>query len=487
MILLDNGGLRTRQPSGALVPSAKWLARGLQLVFFGNKIVWSALGKTHALTPNGGPKSTAGKWGVAAGFGSTYGSGTTDRLDGGILPRPRTGWRSIVAHYYANSTGGGGIARIFQDVSGTGLQTGEEIQINAGPYMLYGLYASGTYGAWYANQFMATGRWQSFGVTHNQSTINQTPVLYLDGISISVVVGQSASGSYQSTPCDLCWGNRASDNARCWDGIIGPVLIFDGALTAAEHAELDRNPWQVICDDECAIWGPFDAIGGGNLAAGALAADQATVSGTAARTHVFSATGVLTDSSAAVAAAAARTLAHAATGSPAAESATVSGTSAKTHVFAAAGDPAASASSLAGVAARSGAVVSHAASGSPSCTAASVSGTATRTREHVSTGSLPSTAAAVSGSAARSRVRTANGAAIAAGAVVAGSASRIATPVTHAASGSLVSVACAVSGSGVHSGQAQIVEGLARSVFARVQRQEVFARPRTPRVFAKLR
>ena len=52
------------------------------------------------------------------------------------------------------------------------------------------------------------------------------------------------------------WGNRPSDSARCWDGIIGPVLIFDGALSAEDHAALDRNPLQIFDTAESELWVP---------------------------------------------------------------------------------------------------------------------------------------------------------------------------------------------------------------------------------------
>lgn len=276
---------RQAQPLSGFVPSRKWLEKGLELVFVGDQMVWSRsqTGGCLTLTKTGTPKTRLTKFGRLPGFGSTYGTGTTDRLDGGILPRPSTGWRSIVAHYWANSTGGGGLGRIFQDVSGGGLAAGEALWTSNG--ISYGLYGTTTSGSWYAGT-LATGRWQSAGVTHDQRTVNLVPVIYLDGTSASVTTSLSASGSYQTTPCNMVWGNRPSDGARVWDGIIGPTLIFDGALTADDHFELDRNPWQVFETDFAELW--VQPAGGttitctvGNAsAAGVTAAVNASIAAT---------------------------------------------------------------------------------------------------------------------------------------------------------------------------------------------------------------
>jgi hypothetical protein len=182
-----DAGLR----SASLVPNAKWRKRGLIAVFFGGSAVWTAWAGPRSLTPTGGPKPVGSKFGKSTGFGTTSGTGTTDRLDGGVLPRPSSGWRSIVLHYYANNYGGGNLGRIFQDASGTGLQAGEALYCNNGT-ILYGLYASTAFGAWYTQAgTLATGRWQSAGVTHDQRTVNVLPVIYQEGTRSP---GQSVPG-----------------------------------------------------------------------------------------------------------------------------------------------------------------------------------------------------------------------------------------------------------------------------------------------------
>jgi hypothetical protein len=240
--------LINREISSVLLPGQVhikdyWLKKGLVLVFLGGRQVWSKFSPNNILlTATGGPKPNIGPFGSVIGFGTTHGTGTTDRADGGILPRPLSGWRSWVTHYYANSTGGGGFGRICQDTGGGGSVI-EGIICSSG--MSFLLFGSGGTGQW-ATGSLSTGRWQSFGGTHDQRTVNVVPALYLDGASVSVTTVTNASGSYNTTPTNLGWGNRASSGDRGWDGLIGLTLFFDGALNAAEHATLSKNPNQIF-------------------------------------------------------------------------------------------------------------------------------------------------------------------------------------------------------------------------------------------------
>lgn len=276
-----------------------WRARGLAMVFAGHQILWSRGQGKLRLAQNGGPKLLPSKFGLVSGFGTTYGSGTTDRLDGGILPRPSTGWRSIVSCYYANGYGGGNLGRIFQDASGTGLQAGEGLYCNNGTIngtILYGLYCSTTFGAWYSSaSTLVTGRWQSAGVTHDQRTVNNIPIIYLDGASVAVNIYQNASGTYQTAPCNLVWGNRASDGARGWDGLLGPTLIFDGALTDADHLVLSKDPWSVVDTDPMLLL--FGSAAGGTHTLTGANCSQSATSGTGAVTQAHVLTGSATSQS----------------------------------------------------------------------------------------------------------------------------------------------------------------------------------------------
>ena len=272
-----------------LQPSAKWLQRGLVLVMFGGKSVWSAQQGKRPLSQTGGPKVIGSKWGPAIGFGSTAGSGTTDRLDGGTLAPPASGWRSVVVHMHAISSGGGGLGRVYQDVSGTGGTSGETLYIGSGK-VEYLLYATGTIGDWSTFASVTTGAWSSIGITHDRRTVAVNPVMYLNGASTSVLTNASVSGTYGTATISLSFGNRASDGARNFDGWLGPILFFDGALTADEHASLARDPLQVFSPDELFVWIPDSA--GGDASASLTGSAGTSSAGTVAPSISASISGV---------------------------------------------------------------------------------------------------------------------------------------------------------------------------------------------------
>ena len=101
----------TTQPQSPVDIDPKWLARGLVFLNLGNGVYWKKdKGWSTIATITGGPKTNASKFGKVKGFGSTNGTGSTDRIDLPAIPMA-TGFRSIVAHLFANSTGGGTFGR----------------------------------------------------------------------------------------------------------------------------------------------------------------------------------------------------------------------------------------------------------------------------------------------------------------------------------------------------------------------------------------
>lgn len=264
----------------ALYPSAKWLLRGLSCAYVGGR-VWNVQFGWAPLNPTGAPKSVPSKFGIAGGF-SSLGGGTTDRLSGGKLYRPSSGWRTIVGHVYPVSAGGGSLGRVFQDISGNGATKGETLSFDGGggTMLSYQVFASTQRGQWNFSSNLGSGAWHSFAITQDQRTVGTTPTGFVDGVAVSVTTSAASIGSYETADkwTDLTFGNRASDSARVWDGLIGPVLFFDGLLTGDEIASLHRDPLQVFDADEQFVWIP-DAGGGGAAELIGSAASQASATG----------------------------------------------------------------------------------------------------------------------------------------------------------------------------------------------------------------
>ena len=239
------------QPQTPVQLSQKWLDRGLQFVNFGNGLFWSRdrgwFGRTSTA---GGPKLQSSKYGVVTGFGAAYGSGTTDIVYAGKLPRANLA-RSWVGALYANSTGAAGLGRVFQDVSGNGLSSNTESVYYGNTGILFNVLCNGI-GGQYTVSSPPAQQWYTFGFSFLLDfPANPSPDMYIDGASVSVNVNQAANSTYGvGAVTDLAFGNRPSDSARSFDGMHGPMLWFDGYLTPQEHKSLNNNIWQIIADED---------------------------------------------------------------------------------------------------------------------------------------------------------------------------------------------------------------------------------------------
>lgn len=261
----------TSQPPLGTDIDPYWLARGLQLVFDGQRVVWNR--KSGALQPRtlgGTPKTRKGPKGLVTGIGATYGTGTTDRIDSGTLDSPKTGMRSVVANLFVNGQGGGNLGRVFQSTSGSGIaNVGDEALYLNGGGLLFARQTSTLTGASYTTgTAFPTGRWATYGISFlGDYPTNTLPMVLIDGIfQTSITATQLAGAAFTAgTSMAMSWGNRSSDSARGFDGMIGPVLIFDGYLSEAEHRRLAENPWQVFAPIKRNLFFGVPAVGGQTL------------------------------------------------------------------------------------------------------------------------------------------------------------------------------------------------------------------------------
>jgi len=249
---LFNRLVRTSQPPFGTPPDPYWVSRGLQIVYDGQRVAWSRDAPAVPFRALGGtPKFRNSPKGMVAGIGATYGTGTTNRIDSGTLKSPKSGMRSVVAHLFVNGTGGGGFGRVFQNASGSGIaNAGDEAVYLNSSGMLFVRTTSSLSGASYTTTAaFPTGRWATYGYSFlGDYPTNTLPLIAVDGLPITAITINAAAGSAFSanTSMNMSWGNRVSDSARSFDGMIGPVLIFDGYLTPQEHKLLSDNPWRVF-------------------------------------------------------------------------------------------------------------------------------------------------------------------------------------------------------------------------------------------------
>ena len=174
---------------------------------------------------------------------------------------------------------------------------------------------------------------------------------------------------------------------------------------------------------------------------GALSAQAATISGTAQHQHA--ATGALSAQAATVAGSAAHLTLHTTTGALSSQSATIAGSAA--HQHAATGALQAQAATISGSADHTAAGASHSTSGALNANAATIAGSATHLTLHTTTGALSAQSATISGAALHPHITS--GALQAQSATLAGAAAHA---TLHTTSGTLSAQAATISGAAAH-------------------------------------
>ena len=221
-----------------------------------------------------GTKRVGSKFGVVHGFGATYGTGSTDRIAGLNLPNPKSGVRSVVFHYYALSTGGGTTCRIIAAspfglviyrVAGRGFQYVDTLPTL--DTIQFGPTSDGL--------TCPTNQWTSYGFTAFPNAVPN--IAYLNGkLEVTRDASTTNSGDVFGSGISNYYIGNDSASSKNVDGYIGPILLFDGRLTDAEHLALHLNPAQVAAPDFMLSY----PLGGVSVALGTLATPSGDLSNT---------------------------------------------------------------------------------------------------------------------------------------------------------------------------------------------------------------
>lgn len=169
---------------------------------------------------------------MARGFGSTRGSGTTDRIVTALTTNNSV--RSYAIWANRNGTGGGGLGRMFDKNNGTAEAA---LYYSGGSNYSFTRWWSTSPGEW-AFTAPSTGAFRHIGVSYDQSSTANDPVIYVSGSAVSTTEAQTPVGTVVSGSAAHTLGNRQSDNARNWDGDLAEFAAWDAILTAEEFASL---------------------------------------------------------------------------------------------------------------------------------------------------------------------------------------------------------------------------------------------------------
>jgi len=247
--------VRTSQPQTPTRLSSYWVSRGLVLAI--QQDWYATPSGIFPLVRTNSPANLPSAKGRVSGFGTTYAGNTNSYLTGPVLTHPKSGWRSWFVLLYANSTGGSGFGRVFQHATGTGADgAGGEAILCVGTtnelrYEKFPTLGSSLVSEYKSPAAIPLNTWTSYGITHQQVFTDTLPQGYKNGVAEtwSILTACGAGSLSASPPTSLAIGNRTTDTARTWDGMIGIQLYFDGALSAADHAAIHANPWQVFAPE----------------------------------------------------------------------------------------------------------------------------------------------------------------------------------------------------------------------------------------------
>lgn len=171
----------------------------------------------------GAPKGVPSLLGWGRGFGTTFGSGTTDGLQ--YAYTPTTDW-SLSAWFLRNGSGGGSLGRIVD-------YAGQLVIYFDSANLRVIRYTTGTAGEWICTVTPAASatRYYHLGIVQRGTA---APVWTLDG----QVTGSTQSVGPSGTPLVVsgtaCIGNRVSDSARGWDGVLLDLRLYRRALADPE-------------------------------------------------------------------------------------------------------------------------------------------------------------------------------------------------------------------------------------------------------------
>jgi len=99
-----------------------------------------------------------------------------------------------------------------------------------------------TNGEWYtASSVIPMDSWSHVAIVYNASATTNDPVMYINGVSVNVIEGETPVGSYDDASSTLYIGNNSGGGggSRTWDGYIMDVKIYKNvAVTATNVAKM---------------------------------------------------------------------------------------------------------------------------------------------------------------------------------------------------------------------------------------------------------
>lgn len=239
------------QPQGLLrIDQAHPLAAGLRLAMLPGVSRAFDAASLRSVSPTG-MKQLAMPGAMATAFGAALGAGSADKIVTGLSG----GFSAVTGRSYffrarRNGGGGGGLGRLFDKTNGA---TGQFLMwYTADNRINYGFYLNG--GATEVNipapnSAAAAAIGSVFDILVTHAFVGNTHIvsIYINGV-LAVTDTSRTTALVDAVGTPLTIGNRASDNARGWDGQIESAYVWDRILSDSEAAQLSANRYQLFVD-----------------------------------------------------------------------------------------------------------------------------------------------------------------------------------------------------------------------------------------------
>lgn len=249
--------IRVAQPRRPILKTGHPLAQKMVLAqVFSSGRIWDAVRGTPAAAINGGPKFGVGssRGAGAMGFGSTYGSGTTDRIDTTLATD--SAQRSWYGRFFITSYSSSRVLETGNN--GGGFGGGNFVEI-----VVVRTYTGATAVYQMPSNAVPLNQWVDILFTWDSSG-SSPPLGYYNGQPLAITAITAISGTFVPSTSAVLVGNR-SDNARSLPGMVECAYIWDRILSPAEAMALYINPYQMFASADFAL--------------GALPSGNATVAG----------------------------------------------------------------------------------------------------------------------------------------------------------------------------------------------------------------
>lgn len=179
---------------------------------------------------------------MARGFGATHGGGTSDRIESALTAHANQ--RTYALWTYRAGAGGGSLGRMIDKRSGADPEVELMLLSNAAPvvYQFVRVFSVAV-GRWDRDVTLdcPVNEWHHIVFTFDSSADTNDPVMYIDGVLAALTEANTPSGTANTNTSPYVIGNRASDNARNWDGQLAEFAVWDRILSTGEIAALGKG------------------------------------------------------------------------------------------------------------------------------------------------------------------------------------------------------------------------------------------------------